>query len=68
MNDPIDLVWLREVHVGANAPAFASAEVTGNEDCPDNVVLYASADPTIFDTPVATYRRDGKSGDLVRIP
>ena len=51
-----DCDWLREIHLTArnlnNAnpiPDFKSACIMGNEDCPQKIILYASASPLIND-------------------
>jgi hypothetical protein len=65
INKPEELRWLRQTHLPLGTPAFRSAIIDGNEDCPDKVTLYANADPNVTDRPVATYRSE--DGDLRRV-
>lgn len=64
-NDPIDCEWLRETHLKHMdpMPEFKSFELLGNEDYPDNVVLYDTVIPTVLDAPNCTLTRNQK-GDL----
>lgn len=61
LNDPLDVRWLRDVHLPDNAPAFQSFEIYGNEDSPERLVLHAHIDPSVFDTPVAVYELNRRS-------
>jgi hypothetical protein len=54
LQNPEDLVWLREVHLTAVAPAFRSAIIYGNEDWPNKIELYADTMPHYLAEPVAT--------------
>lgn len=47
LNAPDDCQWLRETHLRGvqGLPPFQSFVILGNEDSPDKVELYASADP-----------------------
>lgn len=56
-NEHEDLVWLKETHLSdaPQVPPFSSFIMYGNEDCPDAIVLYSQEEPTIMDSPVATY-------------
>lgn len=65
LSGPADCQWLRETHLKAvpDVPTFASFVLYGNEDCPDGLDLYGSADPFYRDPPIAIYRQDG-NGDL----
>jgi len=63
-DDPEDVRWLRETHLrGLDAPEFQSFVMTGNEDAPEKVVLYAQPDPNIFDVPVRAFVQ-GEDGSL----
>lgn len=54
-----DCQWLRETHLkGFTLPSFASFMLRGNEDCPESVGLYKSAEPTIRDEYVAHFAAD----------
>lgn len=56
LNDPADTAWLLETHLrGIAAPAFGSFVLTGNEDAPDKLALYAGNDPLYTDKPVAVF-------------
>lgn len=59
---PEDCEWLRGWLPGT--PPFLSFTIEGNEDAPERVTLYASADPLYTDTPVAVYVQDPETGDL----
>ena len=52
-----DCQWLRDTHLKhlAPVPAFKSAQLWGNDDCPDKVELYAKRNSLITDRPVGTY-------------
>lgn len=61
INSPEDVRWLRETHLAApnlhnlkpaDLPTFESALLTGNEDCPDAIALYADREPLFHDSPV----------------
>jgi hypothetical protein len=56
MNEPDDVQRLKDVHLKTWAPEFSSAVVYGNEDSPEKIELYATANPSINDYPVAVYR------------
>lgn len=54
LNDPADVSWLNETHLrGVTLPSkwagFASFVLQGNEDSPNAVNLYLSADPLYSD-------------------
>ncbi len=51
LNGADDVQWLRDTHLkGLPAlPAFQSFVIIGNEDAPDELHLYASADPLYTD-------------------
>ena len=54
LNTSDDIDWLKSVHLkGIDLPVqyqeFKSAVLYGNEDCPESVDLYVSADPLITD-------------------
>ena len=53
LNDPEDLAWLRDVHVGDIKIKFESAIIHGNEDAPEKIELYAAVEPLVTDLPVA---------------
>lgn len=57
LSDQEDLDWLRDVHLRfeREVPPFRSAVLTGNEDSPDMIELYADEEPVVFQSPVATY-------------
>lgn len=64
LNDPIDVDWVRTTALKRlDPPVFKSFEIAGNEDCPDNVCVYAQHNPTVFDAPLVTYSRN-KAGHL----
>lgn len=54
LNDPSDCDWLRDTALkGCPLPSgyvFNSFVIYGNEDCPERVDLYESADPLYTDT------------------
>ena len=46
LNNPSDCEWLRSTHLKTHAPVdFQSFVIYGNEDAPDKIELFASADP-----------------------
>lgn len=54
-NDLDDCIWVDLTHLKhIKTPKFRSFLLLGNEDCPDEVRLYADADPLVTDTPVMT--------------
>jgi hypothetical protein len=65
LNDREDVAWLRSTALRRlDPPVFASFEIDGNEDCPDNVAIYAQVMPTVFEKPLVVYTR-GDTGALV---
>ena len=56
-----DMQWLRDVHLKRLLPRFKSAIIVGNEDCPDEIKVYASADPRYDAVPIR-FVRDGECG------
>jgi len=54
---PDDCQWLRETALRGydGIPAFASFTISGHEDCPLEIVLYAIAEPLITTSPIARY-------------
>ena len=64
MNTREDCEWLRSTHLRAiAAPDFESFKLTGNEDSPSAVELYAARKPEYNDQPVATYTNND-AGEL----
>ena len=56
---PDDLKWIRETHLkGLELPPFTAFTLTGNEDCPSAVALYA--DSSYYSKPVAVYSQQRK--------
>jgi len=53
LNAPEDMDWLFEVHLPyrRDHDQWQSAVIHGNEDCPERIELYASADPLYTDQP-----------------
>jgi hypothetical protein len=52
LNNPEDCEWLRHVHLGGRTDyKFESFVLYGNEDCPEKVDLYLTADPRTTDKP-----------------
>jgi len=52
LNTPEDCQWLRATHLGGRTDyKFEAFVLYGNEDCPDKVDLYFTADPLITDEP-----------------
>jgi hypothetical protein len=50
LSDPSDIAWLLSTHLkGVSTKPFGSFSIVGNEDCPDAIYLYASADPLYTD-------------------
>ena len=49
LDTPEDMAWLREVHLPNLPLKFRSAMVYGNEDYPDEIVVYESRDPNLDD-------------------
>ena len=57
-NLPEDVDWLFSVHLrdfSAEQNNVHSFTLEGSEDCPLHITTFASDDPTIHDTPLATY-------------
>ncbi len=55
-NSPDDCTWLRETALrGYDVPVFASFTLAGHEDCPLEVRLYSTPEPSVADAPVAEY-------------
>lgn len=59
LNSPEDCAWLRETHMAeknwnnANSiPNFKSFCIFGNEDCPQEILLYRLEHPSLNDKPV----------------
>lgn len=67
LDTPGDCQWLRETHLKhvADLPDFGSAEVWGNEDCPDRVNLYSLQSPSIHDAPIRSFTYDTECGRLL---
>lgn len=69
-NDQYDLDWLFHTHLRhvPSAPELAAQAhsflMFGSEDCPVDVLLYASADPLYRDAPLARFVYDTSSGLL----
>lgn len=52
LNNPEDCEWLRHVHLGGRTDyKFESFVLYGNEDSPEKVDLYLTADPRSTDKP-----------------
>jgi hypothetical protein len=68
LNAPEDCEWLRDTALRSfpDAPPFQSFTIEGNEDAPERVTLYTSADPLYTDKPAAEYVQDPETGDLTR--
>jgi hypothetical protein len=51
LNDPTDVQWLKETALKGvpGLPPFQSFVIIGNEDAPEELHLYASADPLYTD-------------------
>ena len=47
-----DMRWLREVHWPELPANYHSAVIFGNEDWPERIEAYESADPLVTDTPL----------------
>lgn len=58
LNDPVDVEWVRDVHLPKDAPTFKSCELHGSEDAPDRILIYGEICPTIFDTPIRVFVRN----------
>ncbi len=58
INSADDMDWLRSVHLHRLPPKYKAALIRGNEDCPDEIRVYARRDPKITDKPL-TYVRYG---------
>lgn len=52
-----DMTWLRDVHLPALPSKYKSALIIGNEDWPNRIVVYESANPR-YDDPGVTYTPD----------
>lgn len=54
LDKPEDIQWLRETHLKnvPNLPAFKSAIIVGNEDCPERIVCYKFKSPRYDACPV----------------
>lgn len=64
LNTPEDVQWLEDTHLSSryyDGPrlAFASAVVCGNEDCPERIDLYVTAEPLVSDVPLSLYLENG---------
>ncbi len=51
-----DMQWLRDVHLRRLPSKYKSAVILGNEDCPDEIQVYARRDPKITDKPLVYIR------------
>ncbi len=64
LNEPADCQWLRETALkDANlnngpVPAFKSFCLFGNEDCPKEILLYATAHASVNDRPTRAMLMD----------
>jgi len=65
LNEPSDCEWLRTTHLkpsqwnNANPiPEFKSFCLFGNEDCPQEILLYREDHPTVSDNPVRAMLMD----------
>jgi hypothetical protein len=59
------LLWLEEAHKVATV-GYGSFILFGNEDAPEAVLLYISADPFFNDEPAAWYVQD-RDGNLTQV-
>jgi hypothetical protein len=73
-NTPADCQWLRETHLAeknwnnANPiPDFQSFCLFGNEDCPEEILIYREAHPTIKDKPVRAMLTDNGGYSFFRV-
>lgn len=73
LNTKEDCDWLRETHLApgnlnnANPiPAFQSACLFGNEDCPREVLVYVEDHPTIHDKPARATLMDNGRYSFIR--
>lgn len=57
LNSIADIQWLKDTHLAdwlkENPSEFASFILSGNEDCPVRLILYAERNPTIGSRAVA---------------
>lgn len=65
LNSVEDCNWLRETHLADNnlnnanpIPGFKSFCLTGNEDCPKEILIYADEDPNVTDKPARAMLMD----------
>lgn len=60
LNDPDDVQWCKDVHLqGLHGLRFTSFVIIGNEDSPDELHLYADADPHYRDEFIRVTFPDG---------
>ena len=61
-----DVKWLRETHLKDIDPGleFKSFELMGNEDWPQEIILYRAASPHVGDCPVAVLKAN-EDGELM---
>ena len=52
LNSAEDMQWLKDVHVRILPDNARSAIIFGNEDAPDSIEVYDSAQPLVTDTPI----------------
>lgn len=61
LNTPEDMRWLLDVHAPhLRERGFKSAEIEGNEDCPDVIRFYRSEHPTIDENAIVIITPDGE--------
>lgn len=56
INSADDMNWLRDEHLHRLPLKFKSALIRGNEDCPDEIHVYARRDPKVTDKPLVYVR------------
>lgn len=62
LNSPDDIKWMRDKLKSIKGlPRFKSYILRGNEDVPDEVVLYREREPTVMDVPVAKIYHDANA-------
>lgn len=67
LNDPDDVRWLNETHLKLLPPlVFESFVLSGNNDSPERLDLYAMRKPEYNTRPVLVLVRDGITGELVK--
>lgn len=72
LNTPDDVQWAFAVHVKTLdtnnlRDVCLSFLMSGNEDTPDELWFYISADPLMDDVPVLHLVRSEESGELVKV-